>query len=238
MNIPKKTIPPSLLLLASTVCGFTTPPSQVFTPPTLALQATTDVLVISPPGGIGELTSLESAKAGSHVKWFVVSDNSDNDAVELPSELLSAIAESGGSISLAGGDAASLVEDVAAREAVKAWCSGKAVLCTYDGAESGNEEGRARLIEQGVRVAAQIAVGHGDVVKVAALGSGVEMDDGEASPKGGDGEGEGLLGGLFGRGSGGVPETLKEAMGDLTVVRYGELFGAPESSVSEPLLFV
>lgn len=35
-----------------------------------------------------------------------------------------------------------------------------------------------------------------------------------------------------------MPETLKEAMGDLTVVRYGELFGAPESSVSEPLLFV
>jgi len=31
-----------------------------------------NVIVISPPGGIGEITSLNTAKSGGHVKWFVV----------------------------------------------------------------------------------------------------------------------------------------------------------------------
>lgn len=64
-----------------------------------------------------------------------------------------------------------------------------------------------------------------NAVKVVALGSDEEMGNIVAEDK------KGLFN-LFGSNDSNVPETLAEAMGNVNVVRYGELFGASESSVS------
>ena len=133
-------------------------------------------MIISPPGGIGEIASLEAARLGKSVKWFVVSSSSSSSTVSLTSDSLSAIAAAGGSLELAGADAASLVEGEAdgAVSAVEAWCKGtKAVVCTYDGAEeeerrvnkarSGEERQNKGSVEKsirrGIRMAARYAVG-------------------------------------------------------------------------------
>jgi hypothetical protein len=200
------------------------------------------VVVISPPGGIGELTSVESAKSGSAVQWIVVSSSSDN-VLSLNAHSLQEIQTNGGSIDCARANAQSLLYEDAA-SAVSKWCVGaKAVVCTYDGdAEEGrrsrntaeeavDSEGVVKMIRRGVRVAAReaaLAAG-GDAKKVVALFSGEEMTTDE---KDGDNGSKGFLN-LFGSNGGkNVPETLKEAMGEVSVVRYGELFGAAESSVS------
>lgn len=213
-------------------------------------SAVPDVVVISPPGGIGEIASLESAKAGSSVKWFVVSASTSNP-LSLTADSLAAIKAAGGSLEFAGADAESLVfadeaSSNSATAAVASWCSGtKAVLCTYDGAE---EEGRraerslgddasvsaekSKMIRSGVRVAARQAasVASSNASKVIALYSDEEMSiDADGDKQGSNG----FLGNLFGGKDNGVPATLKDALeGSVSVVRYGELFGAAESSVS------
>lgn len=237
-------------LLLSTASAFAPPRSSPLHSH-LAATSTPDVVVISPPGGIGEITSLEAAKTGSSVKWFVVS-SSASKPLALTSDSLAAIEAAGGSLEFAGADAESLVfadddSSNSATAAVSTWCSGtKAVLCTYDGAE---EEGRradrslgddagvgaekAKMIRSGVRVAARQAAGAASsgARKVIALYSDEEMSSGADEMKE---DKKGFLGDLFGKGGKGVPETLKEALdGSVNVVRYGELFGAAESSVSK-----
>jgi len=211
----------------------------------VASSSSPDVVIISPPGGIGEIASLEAARLGKSVKWFVVSSSSSS-TVSLTSDSLSAIATAGGSLEFAGADAASLLESEtnSAVSAVEAWCKGtKAVVCTYDGAEeeerrvnkvrSGEERQNKGSVEKsirrGIRMAARYAVGVADAgaAKVVALYSGEEMGgDVVANSE----EKKGLLDLLRGN-ENAVPDTLVDAMrGTVNVVRYGELFGAPESS--------
>ncbi|KAL3793395.1 hypothetical protein HJC23_001843 [Cyclotella cryptica] len=221
----------------------------------VAAASSPDVVVISPPGGIGEIASLEAARLGKSVKWFVVSSSSSPSSssttttVSLTSDSLSAIETAGGSLEFAGVDAARLLasdgdDEADAASAVAQWCRGtKAVVCTYDGAveeerrvnkERGGEEpsnpgGVEKLIRRGIRVAAREAVGVADAgaAKVVALYSGEEMGGkNEANQE----EKKGFLD-LFRGNENAVPDTLVDAMkGAVNVVRYGELFGAPESS--------
>jgi hypothetical protein len=99
------------------------------------LQASSDapdLVVISPPGGIGEITSLSAAKSGASIKWFVVGSSPQ---LKLTADSLAEIEKSGGSIEFASADGKSLVYasegDVnSATVAVNKWCVGaKAVVC-------------------------------------------------------------------------------------------------------------
>ena len=134
-----------------------------------------------------------------------------------------------------------------AASALASWCRGtRAVLCTYDGAEeekrrvdraksanereTGNED---KMIRSAIRVAAREAIDAAvsGAARIAVLPAGEEM--GGAAGRSSDKNKGGLLQGLFGGSTVTIPETMAEAMeGAMTVVRYGELFGAPESSVS------
>ena len=225
---------------------------------TVAQTSSPDVVVISPPGGIGEIASVEAARLGGSVRWFVVSApslSSSSTGIALTSETLSAIESAGGSIELAGANAESLLvnsdDGNSAASAVSTWCRGtKAILCTYDGAEeekrradrtksaderdSGNED---KMIRSSIRVAAKEAVGVAapGVSKIAILSAGEEMVDDETTEQK---KGPGLLQGLFGGNAVQIPDTMSEAMkGATAIVRHGELFGAPESSVSYFLSF-
>lgn len=228
------------------------------------------MVVISPPGGVGEIASVEAARLGGSVKWFVVSAPasatsaaSSSQGVSLTSETLASIAAAGGSMELAGATADAILAPPSddggsngALSAVSSWCAGAGtVICAYDGAAAEKrrvdriktaEQREAtagvdeeEMIKGSVRLAAREAVvagRSGGAGRIALLPAGEEMrasttskDDGEKEKK----KGGGLLGSLFGRNEVDVPGSMDEAMGGATAtIRYGELFGAPESSVS------
>lgn len=242
-----------LLLLATAVSSFAPSPHRTtLTLTTTRLHAApADVIVISPPGGIGEITVLESAKNGDSVKWFVVSSDSANYKydVSICGETMSAVQKAGGSLELAGADCADLLSrEGEAMDAVSEWCAGRVLVCTYDGADeegrrsvvaNGGEGGaaeKASAIRRGIRAAARRAASASvNAVKIAALYSEDEpistMDNGNEKKGGGGGLLDNLN--LFKSNNRDVPDTLAEALdGQVSVVRYGELFGAAESSVS------
>jgi len=126
------------------------------------------------------------------------------------------------------------------------------IICTYDGAIDEKKRvqqykspeelemnlDEAKLIKNGIRLAARQALstigGSGSgCEKIALLSANEEelvspQDDSEEEKEGG------LLGNLFGGKNKGdyIPSSLNDALGGLSsIVRYGELFGAPESSV-------
>ena len=97
-----------------------------------------------------------------------------------------------------------------------------------DERDSGNED---KMIRSSIRVAAKEAVGVAapGVSRIAILSAEEEMGDGEVAEQ----KAPGLLQGLFGGNAVQIPDTMSEAMqGATAIVRHGELFGAPESSVS------
>eukprot|EP00578_Thalassiosira_sp_NH16_P000713 CAMPEP_0181138690 /NCGR_PEP_ID=MMETSP1071-20121207/34380_1 /TAXON_ID=35127 /ORGANISM="Thalassiosira sp., Strain NH16" /LENGTH=574 /DNA_ID=CAMNT_0023225541 /DNA_START=116 /DNA_END=1841 /DNA_ORIENTATION=+ len=232
-----------------------------------------DVVVISPPGGIGEIASVEAARLGGSVRWFVVSapatapgSSAAND-FKLTAETLDAISRAGGSMELAGADAASLLsppgeEDDGRKNtalaAIASWLgtgssSVGAVICTYDGAVEeraradrtrsaeeiaegiGTRGDDVELIRDGIRVAAREIVDAGRVTggkkRIALLAAGEEIDNGTEEDGGDNKGGGGFLSGLFGGNEVEIPGSLDEALGGATtVIRYGELFGAAESS--------
>jgi len=240
------------------------------------------IIVISPPGGIGEITSVESAKSGGSVRWFVVSAPSSSgdgggEKIALTSETLGAIERNGGSMELAGASADSLLSynddggsgsGSSALAAMSSWLESsvpKSVICTYDGAieerkridRSMTAEEREKkggggdveeMIRSGVRLAAREAAraargNGGGSKKIAILGAEEEttaMNGGGEENEEKKGGGGGLLGALFGGNDElEIPTSLVEAMdGATAIVRYGELFGAAESSVSLCSYFV
>ena len=216
-----------------------------------------DVVVISPPGGIGEIASVEAARLGGSVKWFVVSASSPVAATSsMTADTLAAIQKAGGSLELAGAAADSLLappddddNSNSALSAMTSWIAfPKSLICTYEGATAEKQRvnrmktpeqiknsvgvDEEELVRCGIRVAAQQAVVAGNPRKVAVLATGEEIvvaqkDDDQ---KGGI---SGLIAGLFGGNEVNIPKSMAEAMkGDVSVIRYGELFGAAESSVS------
>ena len=235
----------------------------------LAASTETDVLVISPPGGIGEISAIEAARLGGSVKWFVVSapEKTPDPAKPLSftAGTLAAITKSGGSMELAGATADSLLVPAgettavsnsnSALAAMTSWCtSPKSIICTYDGAmEEKKRVDRSKTAEEreigtdnevdlicsGVRVAAREIATPG-ATKIALLAAGEEINMG-GSADGNDGKengGGGLFAGLFGGNDVmEVPSSMEEALGGSVnaVIRYGELFGAPESSVRTTL---
>jgi len=225
------------------------------------------LIVVSPPGGVGEVAAVRAAAMGMDVRWFVVSsppqvgvDNTSGQQqqqqVALSQNSLDEIREGGGSIQLAGADAASLllpVDDAdSAVQAVSSWCGQSAgtdtsILCTYDGMDQVLESSGAAVLRKkdvedpriawkgAIKVAARQASASVKGTKIAVL-SATEREKRASSADGDDSKEGGGIGGFVGNLLGGnkadVPASLTAAMGGnrVTKLRHGELFGVPESS--------
>ena len=87
-----------------------------------------NVVIVSPPGGIGEVTAVKVAQQGYHVKWLVIRNSIPNDSsntnsynsrmptspseesvVSLSQEILNDIQNVGGSLQFAGADTVNLL---------------------------------------------------------------------------------------------------------------------------------
>jgi hypothetical protein len=201
-----------------------------------------DIVIVSPPGGVGEVAAVESACLGSAVRWFVVSDET-SASVKLAPETLQQIQDASGTLELAGATVEDLKLGGDALAAVSKWCgSASGLICTYDGCGEGGEEGSVDYDLQveyisALRLAAQQAATGISGPKVAILAADQDLDT--------DGKEEedsvfSKVSGMF-RDSPKIPPTLERALmgGDsdtnsksskICVLRHGELFGIPESS--------
>jgi hypothetical protein len=194
------------------------------------------LVVISPPGGVGEVSAVKAAEMGASVRWFVVSQTGTKDVV-LSKETLDNIAAAGGAVELAGAEASTLLlpsEDPAsALKAVSAWCgSAQSIICTFDGMADAslkvqNQE-TVKVWENAIKAAAQEAQKGVSGTKLTILDA--FEDEEEKNKSGGF---DGLVSSLLG-GATQVPSTLGEALAGgrvaVTKLRHGQLFGTPESS--------
>lgn len=180
------------------------------------------VIVVSPPGGVGEVAAVKAACLGNTVRWFVISKEAGS-TVTLSPQALSDISDASGSLGLAGSSIEDLKAGGDAVAAVSKWCSSAdGIVCSFDGCDANNEFKAAILVA--VNEAAKGVNGP----RVAILGAEEDLeDDGARQSEEGLG---GLVGSLFGGGKKG-PATLIQALGGKPIViRHGELFGTPESS--------
>ena len=242
------------LRLAATLLLFAISPSHAFlssqniisrSHTNLRMSADGKLVIISPPGGVGEVAAIRAANMGSSVRWFVISPPSSTASVTLPPNT--------SGIEVAGAQADTLLlptdDSSSAAKAVASWCSSASgIICVMDGVEQSiiamnNQPGVKRMensevektknvMMDAIKVAAKeasksVSFGGMKVAVVSADLIGSEEEDGEE-------KGSGLLGGLLGGNQVDVPSSLTSAMGynNLATLRYGDLFGLPESSVS------
>lgn len=244
-----------VLILASLYglsCAFTSQPRRASfsRATTTALEASSSSLVvISPPGGVGEVAAVKAASMGASVRWFVVGSGqeaAEQKQVILAPHALQEIAQAGGEVQLAGADAPDLLSNTnSAIPAVSTWCgAADALVCVFDASLGSGKMsvgsggfGEAVITESmwkdAVKVAAREAARQisGKKIAVLAAGDNASQDDQEEGGKIG-----GLVGGLLGGGRDKVqiPETLASAMANdpkqIISLRHGQLFGIPESS--------
>lgn len=180
------------------------------------------VIVVSPPGGVGEVAAVKAACLGNTVRWFVVSKDAGS-SVTLAPQVFKEITQASGSLAVAGSTIEDLKVGGDAVAAVSKWCSSAdGIICSYDGCEA-DEEFRAAIL-----LATSQAVRGVGGPRVAILGS--DEDFGDVTGGKLDGGFGGLLGSFFGDGSS-RPTTMMGALGGKPLIlRHGELFGTPESS--------
>jgi hypothetical protein len=186
------------------------------------------LVVLSPPGGVGEVAAVKAAIMGGSVKWFVISGaDGKGTAVSFPTETLEEVKAAGGSVELAGADAQSLL-DASAIPAFRQWCGGAdGMICTMDGVSGikTKDDDPVTTWQNAIKVAAKEASANIRGMKLAVLPAD-EDDDADAQSSEGT-----LLSSLFGKKEGDVPASLAAALGKPTKLRHGELFGTPETSV-------
>jgi len=205
------------------------------------LHMASNIVVVSPPGGVGEVAAVKAACLGSSVRWFVISDPGEEDAmsassvVTLDPQALRDVADASGSLELAGATVKDLTKGGEnERLAVAQWC-GKAdgLICTYDGCNDGSDPNAFRAALRVATMEASKAVS-GPQVAVLAAEEDLEDISDENENDGESGGLSNLMGSLLGGGAGPVPATLPSSISgsksDICVVRHGELFGIPESS--------
>jgi hypothetical protein len=218
----------------------------------LQMATSQNLVVISPPGGVGEVAAVQAAKMGSSVRWFVISPPASTSSVTLSALTMDSIQKSnGGTVELAGAKADTLLlppdDSASSVKAVSTWCgSADGVICVMDGVEEAiaalNEQVGGKGMEynelqkaknsmiDAIKVAAKEASGSVTGMKVVVLPAAQAGDDDEDKESG-----DGFLSGLLGGNKVDVPASLNAAMGsnNLATLRHGELFGLPESSVSK-----
>lgn len=185
------------------------------------------LIVLSPPGGVGEVAVVKAATLGSSVKWFVVTGTGDA-AVSFAQETLQDVREAGGSVELAGASASSLL-DGSALPAFRQWCGGaEGMICTMDGVSGTvtKDDDPVTTWQNAIKVAALEAASTIRGMALAVLPAD-EDDDANAQTD----QGNPFLN-LLGKKGVAVPSSLSVALGKPTTLRHGELFGIPESSVS------
>lgn len=235
-----------------------------------------NLILISPPGGIGQITAVNAAKYGSTVQWFVISPPSQYQSAnvqQITPLALQEIQENDGVLQIAGANADTLLmnkeEEGSSLDAVSTWCN--SAFSSAAAAAAGNNNIPTSLIVtmDGIDAACNTIIPtldpadkdkfnpikfkqeYMDAIKVATkevtsasnaakfgrkvviVPSDMDLEVGEGEE---ENEGGGLLGNLFGKGVA-VPKTLKSAMnvgasgsGNFAIIRYGELFGIPDSS--------
>ncbi|KAL7575726.1 hypothetical protein ACA910_003060 [Epithemia clementina (nom. ined.)] len=211
------------------------------------------LVVVSPPGGVGEVVAVKAATMGTTVKWLVVSPPSSEtvdqrvvaqDQVVLSQQALVDIDAAGGKVEIARSDAPSVLlskdDKDSALPALEAWCRGAGgLICTYDTAEPPkkrklrrDEEERQIVWRNAIKVAAREAAKSVKGAKLAILSSeesvGVESKESTDSIKR-------AVGSFLGGGKIEIPDSLASAIesatgGNVMFLRYGQLFGTPESS--------
>jgi hypothetical protein len=188
----------------------------------LRMSDTSSIVVISPPGGVGEVAAVKAACSGSSVRWFVISDASSS-SVSLSPQALEEIEAASGKLELAGSNVEDLKNGGDALSAVSKWCgTANGLICTYDGS---NEDGEFKAA---IRLAVQEASPGVSGPQLAILAAEDDLDDDEGSEQ--DGRITDFISSLF-RDSPKIPSSLVRALTkNACKVRHGQLFGKPESS--------
>mmetsp|Transcript_19418 Transcript_19418/g.42205 ORF Transcript_19418/g.42205 Transcript_19418/m.42205 type:complete len:545 (+) Transcript_19418:209-1843(+) len=239
----------AMLASPTAICGFapTYQNNARQTQAQTALDMSSTIVVVSPPGGVGEVAAVKAACLGAAVRWFVISDPGEDDngiassasVVTLAPQALRDIADASGSLELAGAKVQDLTKGgESERSAVSQWCgAADGLICTYDGAENG-KSGDPKGFRAALRLAANEASKAVAGPQVAVLSAEDDLEDNNAEIKSNDEESGGisnLVGSLLGGGAVSTPSTLPRSLsasnsGDICVVRHGELFGIAESS--------
>lgn len=180
-----------------------------------------NIVVISPPGGIGQISAIESVKLGANVYWFIVSSPSTaNENVKLSSSVYNNYKDS---IQIAG----STYENAANQRSVDSilsWCENKEIdglICTMDGIETKDIDEYNTWCSSIRGITQQMSAFTSTKVAITSL------DDKLLGSK------KSKLSGIVNLFKGGDADSLEEAIGDNenTVVLYhGDLFGVPDSS--------
>ena len=208
-----------------------------------ALWATSSLVVISPPGGVGEVAAVKAASMGASVHWFVVGSGEEGEEkqVILAPYALEKIAKAGGEVQLAGADAPDLLlaksDPQSAIPAVATWCgAADALVCAFDASLPNKKTlevaAKEKLWKDAVKVAAREAAAKISGKKIAVLAAYDKSGDENEEVGGGVG---GFMSGLLKKGEKiEVPESLAAAMANdptkVISLRHGQLFGIPESS--------
>lgn len=220
-----------------------------------------NIVVISPPGGIGEVSAVESAKRGASVRWFVISppdSSSSFSKVALSEDVLQQIDAAGGKIEFAGSDANGLLtspdsDPNSSIPAISTWCgksdgiiSSTDVIYLEDQLKQQNEVmdfNTLQMIQNAIKVATKEAskMCANDGVRVAVTSiQDLETDLDTNDGNNGDGTKKNpvtqVFSSLLDGGKVPVPTSLTEAMSGTSMtnvvrLRHGQLFGLPESSV-------
>jgi hypothetical protein len=198
------------------------------------------VVVVSPPGGVGECAAVECAKSGASVRWFVVTSPPQAGTTAFSSSILEAIDEAGGKLELAGSTVDELLGSSSseARSSVSTWCAdAEALITTLDGIRIEKKKGKNQEAfeevtswKNAVKIAAnqasQSMVTGG--TKIAVLSADTREDE-----AGEDDQNDSGIFGIFKKESN-IPRTLKEAIDgnndNVFTLRHGSIFGIPESS--------
>jgi hypothetical protein len=219
----------ALTVVLASASAFTSPQFGFSRSSSSSLSMGKSLVVLSPPGGVGEVAAVKAAIMGGSVKWFVISgaDGKGGTAVSFPPETLEEVRAAGGSVELAGADAKSLL-DASAIPAFRQWCGGAdGIICTMDGVSGTKtkEDDPVTTWQNAIKVAAKEASSNIRGMKLAVLPANEDDDEDAQSSQGM------LLSSLFGKKEGDVPVSLASALGKPTKLRHGELFGTPETSV-------
>ena len=185
--------------------------TNILSSSTTMLQMASNIIVVSPPGGVGEVAAVKAACLVSSVRWFVISDPGEDDTtvsassvVTLAPQALRDIANASGSLELAGATVQDLTKGGEnERSAVAQWCGpADGLICTYDGANDGNS-GDPNGFRTALRVATMEASKAVSGPRVAVLSAEEDLEDSNGN-EAEDDESSGisnLMGSLLGGGA-------------------------------------
>jgi len=191
---------------------------------TSSQNAARKIVIVSPPGNIGEISAIESALRGASVYWFVVTSSTYGKNVKFSQDTWQSIKRNGGSIEIAGMTYKPQTEKV-----ILQWCGNDidSLICTLDGIDEKDEN--IQDWENSINVVVQEANSglkkDGKKIVLSPLNSILYNEDTNLIP-------------TFLKKP--IPKSLIDAVSEnnsnICVIRYGQLFGSPETSDDASIL--